>query len=124
MNRRYTKFKVLMANPCLTLDDMITMAIVTHAFYLVIYLLLFVAVVLVSRKTRSILRRLKCQLKDQEHDAIQLQGPATDTVNPEQQSSHPPDSGSIQEEPEYEELEQKHFNSVPMIENIAYICTN
>ena len=85
---------------------------------------LFVAVVLISCKTRSTLWRLKCQLcelKDQEYDYIHLQRPAIDTVNPEQHPFHPPDSGSIQEEPEYEELEQEYCNSVSMTENIAYI---
>ena len=103
------------------------MAVVVHLFYLVIYLLLFVAVVLVSRKTRSTLRRLKCQLlKDQEHDDNQLQGPATDTVNPEQQPSHPPECGIRQDEVVYEEvmvyeeMDQENSDGISMTENTAY----
>ena len=111
-----------MAIECNNLEVFTSVVMAILVLFIVIFLLFFITVVVVSRKTKSIMRRLRQrldELQNKDYNVIKLVGPSSSRTN---QEHLVPTSDNMlsQHEREYAVLQIQHMEKLSMTQNTAY----
>ena len=111
-----------MAIECKHLEVFTSVVMAILVLFIVMFLLFLTTVAVVSRKTKSIMHRLRQrldELQNKDYNVIKLVGPSSNRAN--QEHPVPPlDNMLSQHEPEYAVLQMQNTEKPAMIQNTAY----